>query len=201
AFDDRPNTQLGALLQGKAAGVQVVSGSGKPSSGFSIRIRGTNSINASSEPLYVVDGVPTTDTRSINPSDIESLTVLKDASSAAIYGAQGANGVVLITTKKGKTDKPQFSFDTYAGISQVWNTFPVLNSEQFRDLMTEMGRNTDWSRYTENTDWQNLIFEEGLSTSNQISMSGKTNGTSYYLSGGHTLREGAVRSSEMERYN
>lgn len=201
AFDDRPNTQIGALLQGKAAGVQVVSGSGKPSSGFSLRIRGTNSINASSEPLYVVDGVPTTDTRSLNPSDIESLTVLKDASSAAIYGAQGANGVVLITTKKGKTEKPVFSFDTYVGVSQVWNTLPVLNSEQYRDLMTEMGRNTDWSRYTENTDWQNLIFEDGLSTSNQISMSGRKGGTSYYLSGGHTLQEGAVRSSEMERYN
>jgi TonB-linked SusC/RagA family outer membrane protein len=201
AFDDRPNTQVGALIQGKAAGVQVVSGSGKPSSGFSIRIRGTNSINASSEPLYVVDGVPTTDTRSLNPADIENISILKDAASAAIYGAQGANGVVLITTKKGSTGKPRLSFDTYVGVSQVWNTLPVLNSEQYRDLMTELGRNTDWSQYTENTDWQNVIFEDGLSTNYQLSMSGKNEGTSYYLSGGYTKQEGAVRSAEMERYN
>ncbi len=201
AFDDRPNTQVGALLQGKAAGVQVVSGSGKPSAGFSLRIRGTNSISSSSEPLYVVDGVPTTDTRSINPSDIESISVLKDASSAAIYGAQGANGVVIITTKKGKTKKPVLSFDTYVGVSQVWNTLPVLNGEQYRDLMTELGRNTDWDRYTENTDWQNEVFNNGLSSNYQLSISGRNQGTSYYLSGGYTKQEGAVRSSEMERYN
>ncbi|HSI70872.1 MAG TPA: TonB-dependent receptor [Gillisia sp.] len=201
AFEDRPNTQVGALLQGKAAGVQVVSGSGKPSAGFNIRIRGTNSINSSSEPLYVVDGVPTTDTRSLNPSDIETLSILKDASSAAIYGAQGANGVVLITTKQGKTGKPQLSIDSYVGVSQVWKTLPVLNGEQYRDLMTELGRNTDWSRYTENTDWQNVIFQDGLSTNHQASMSGRNDGTSYYVSGGYTKQEGAVRSSEMERYN
>ncbi|SFN49717.1 SusC/RagA family TonB-linked outer membrane protein [Salegentibacter flavus] len=201
AFDDRPNTQVGALIQGKAPGVQVVSGSGKPSSGLNIRIRGTNSINASSEPLYVVDGVPTNDTRSLNPADIESISVLKDASSAAIYGAQGANGVVLITTRKGTSEKPRLTFDTYVGVSQVWNTLPVLNSEQYRDLMTEMGRNTDWSRYTENTDWQKVIFGDGLSSNYQLGMSGKSNGTSYYVSGGYTKQEGAVRSSEMERYN
>ncbi|WP_423819698.1 TonB-dependent receptor [Salinimicrobium sp. TIG7-5_MAKvit] len=201
AFEDRPNTQLGALIQGKAAGVQVVSGSGKPSSGFSIRIRGTNSINASSEPLYVVDGVPTTDTRSLNPSDIETISILKDASSAAIYGAQGANGVVLITTKQGSEGKPRLSFDTYIGVSQVWNTLPVLNGEQYRDLMMELGRNTDWTRYTENTDWQNVIFEDGISSNYQLSMSGRNSGTSYYVSGGYTKQEGAVRSAEMERHN
>lgn len=201
AMENRPNTQIGALIQGKAAGVQVVSGSGKPSSGFNIRIRGTNSINASSEPLYVVDGVPTSDTRSLNPSDVESISILKDASSAAIYGAQGANGVVLITTKKGSEGKAKINFDTYFGISQVWNTLPVLNSEQYRDLMMELGRNTDWSRYTENTDWQNEVFENGVSSNYQLSMSGRNNGTSYYLSGGYTKQEGAVRSGEMERYN
>lgn len=201
AFEDRPNTQVGALIQGKAAGVQVVSGSGKPSSGFSIRIRGTNSINASSEPLYVVDGVPTTDTRSLNPSDIESISILKDASSAAIYGAQGANGVVLITTRKGREGKARVTFDSYYGVSQVWNTLPVLNNEQYRDLMTELGRNTDWSRYNENTDWQNVIFQNGISSNYQLAISGRNEGTSYYVSGGYTMQEGAVRSAEMERYN
>jgi len=201
SFESRPNTQVGSLLQGQSAGVQVISGSGKPSGGFSVRIRGTNSINASSEPLYVVDGVPTTDTRSINPSDIDTITVLKDASSAAIYGAQGANGVVLITTKRGTTSKPKVSLDIYSGVSQVWNTLPVLNGEQYRDLMTEMGLSTDWDNFTARTDWQEEIFQNGFSQNYQASVSGKTEGTSYFISGGHLTQEGAVRTSEIERSN
>jgi len=201
AFESRPNTQVGSLLQGQSAGVQVISGSGKPSGGFSVRIRGTNSINASSEPLYVVDGVPTNDTRAINPSDIDTITVLKDASSAAIYGAQGANGVVLITTKKGTTSKPKVSLDIYSGVSQVWNTLPVLNGEQYRDLMTEMGLTTDWDSFTERTDWQDEIFQNGYSQNLQASVSGKNKGTNYFVSAGYLSQEGAVRSSEIERSN
>jgi TonB-linked SusC/RagA family outer membrane protein len=200
-FENRPNTQVNSLIQGRATGVEVLASSGKPSQGLSIRIRGTNSINAGSEPLYVLDGVPTTDTRSINPSDIESISILKDASSAAIYGAQGANGVVIITTKRGTSSKPTIRLDSYVGVSQVWNTLPVLNGEQYRDLMTEMGQNTDWDNYNENTDWQNEIFQPGLSQNYQISMSGTSNNTNYYLSGGYTSQVGAVRSSEMERGN
>ncbi|MDW5288905.1 TonB-dependent receptor [Formosa sp. PL04] len=200
-FESRPNTQMASLIQGKATGVQVLSSSGKPSQGLSIRIRGTNSINAGSEPLYLIDGVPTTDTRSINPSDIESITILKDASSAAIYGAQGANGVVLITTKRGASAKPTVAFDTYTGVSQVWNTLPVLNGEQYRDLMTELGQNTDWENYNEHTDWQQEIFQSGLSQNYQLSVSGNSNNTNYYLSGGYTSQVGAVKSSEMDRAN
>lgn len=201
AFESRPNSQFGNLIQGKTAGVQVITPSGKPSAGFSMRVRGTNSISAGSEPLYVVDGVPTTDTRTINPSDIENITVLKDASSAAIYGAQGANGVVLITTKRGKSGAPRFDFSAYAGFSQPWRTLKVLNSEQYRDLMTEMGMTTDWSQYPFNTDWQNEIFQRGTSQNYQISVSGKSENTTYYISGGWTQQKGAVRSSEMDRYN
>lgn len=199
ALDARPNTQIGSLIQGRAAGVQVVSPSGKPGAGLNIRIRGTNSINAGSNPLYVVDGVPTTDTRSLNPADIENISILKDASSAAIYGAQGANGVVLITTKRGSQEKPRFELNAYRGYSQVWNTLQVLNSEQYRDLMTELGRNTDWSLYTANTDWQKEVFQLGTSQSYQLSLSGKSANTSYYLSGNWTEQEGAVRSAEMQR--
>lgn len=200
-FESRPNTQFGNLIQGKTAGVQVISPSGKPSAGFSMRVRGTSSIAGSSEPLYVVDGVPSSDTRTLNPADIESITVLKDASSAAIYGTQGANGVVLITTKKGTSAVPTLEFSAYAGYSSVWKTQKVLNSEQFRDLMTEMGQTTDWSRYTENTDWQNEIFQNGRSQNYQLSISGKHDKTTYYVSGGWTQQIGAVRSAEMDRYN
>ncbi len=201
AFESRPNTQFGHLIQGKTAGVQVITPSGKPSAGFSIRVRGTSSIAGSSEPLYVVDGVPVSDTRTINPNDIESITVLKDASSAAIYGTQGANGVVLITTRRGTSASPRVEFSAYAGFSSVWNTLRVLNAEQFRDLMTEMGQTTDWSQYTENTDWQNKVFQNGRSQNYQLSLSGQTDKTTYYVSGGWTQQIGAVRSAEMDRAN
>lgn len=197
----RPNTQVGALIQGKAAGVQVLSSSGKPSQGLNLRIRGTNSINAGSEPLYVIDGVPTQDTRSLNPADIESISILKDAASAAIYGSQAANGVVLITTKRGTSDKTKVTLDTYTGFSQVWNTLPVLNGEQYRDLMTELGQNTDWDLYSQRTDWQQEIFQNGFSQNYQLAFSGKSDKTNYYVSGGWVSQEGAIRSAQMNRAN
>jgi TonB-linked SusC/RagA family outer membrane protein len=201
ALESRPNSQFGNLIQGKTSGVQILSSSGKPSAGFNIRIRGTNSINGNSEPLYVVDGIPITDTRTINPSDIESFTILKDASSAAIYGAQGANGVVLITTRRGKAGTPHFEFSAYTGFTSAWRKLKVLNSEQYRDLMTELWQSTDWSQYTANTDWQNEIFQNGRSQNYQLSLSGKNENTSYYMSAGWTQQIGAIRSSEMDRYN
>ncbi len=200
-FKDRPNTQVSSLIQGKAAGVQVLNNSGKPNAGLNIRVRGTTSIASGTDPLYVIDGVPTNDTRSLNPADIETISVLKDASSAAIYGAQGANGVVLITTKRGTSLTPQFNFSTYYGFAEVWNTIDVLNREQYRDLMTELGYNTDWSRYQADTDWQNEIFSPATSQNYQLSVSGKTDKTSYYLSGGYVQQEGVVRTSEMERFS
>ncbi len=198
---NRTNTQIGALLQGQATGVQVLNSSGKPSQGLSIRIRGTSSVGASSEPLYVVDGVPTTDTRSINPADVEAITILKDASSAAIYGAGGANGVVIITTKKGTSSKPRVTFESYTGVSQVWRTLKVLNGEQYRDLMGELGLNTNWNLYNKNTDWQREIFQDGLSQNYQASISGKSGDTNYYFSGGYLAQSGAVRSAELKRFN
>ena len=203
SFESRPNTQVGSLLQGQSAGVQVQSNSGDPSGGFSVRIRGTSSILAGSEPLYVVDGVPTNDTRSINPSDIDTITVLKDASSAAIYGAQGANGVVIITTKRGTSSKPKISLDIYSGFSKVWKTLPVLNGEQYRDLMAELGIGlaTDWNSLTAKTDWQDEVFRSGFSQNYQASISGKSESTNYFISGGYLAQEGAVRSSELQRAN
>lgn len=200
-MESRPNTQFGNLIEGKTAGVQVISASGKPSDGFSIRIRGTSSINSSSEPLYVIDGVPVSDTRSLNPADIESLSILKDASSAAIYGAQGANGVVLITTKKGKAGKAKVQLDAYTGYSSITKKLDLLNADQYKALMKEMGLNTDWSQYTANTNWQDKIFQNGSSQNYQLSLSGKTDKTGYYISGGWMKQIGAVRSSQMDRGN
>lgn len=197
----RPNTQFGALIQGKAPGVQVLSSSGEPSAGINLRIRGTNSINAGSEPLYIVDGVPTTDTRSINPADIANISILKDASAAAIYGSQGANGVVIINTKLGGEGGNTIQFDTYVGFSEVWRTLDVLDARDYRILMTEMGQSTDWNRLTDNTDWQDEIFNRGLSQNYQLSTTGRNDKTSYYLAAGWVQQEGAVRSSRMSRTN
>ncbi len=200
-FTNRPNSQFGNLIQGKTAGVQVNSSSGKPNGQFSIRVRGATSVNGSSDPIYVVDGVPVSDTRTINPADIETISVLKDASSAAIYGASGANGVVLITTKKGQEGAPRVEFNAYAGFSQPWKKLKVLNSEQYRDLMTELGQTTDWSQYTANTDWQNEVFQTGRQQNYTLSMSGKNDATTYYVSGSWVEQIGTVRTSQMNRYN
>lgn len=200
-LDARPNTQLGNLIEGKTAGVQVVSPSGSPSASLSIKVRGTNSITAGSNPLYVIDGVPTQDTRSLNPADIESISVLKDASSAAIYGAQGSNGVVLITTKRGTTATPKIDFSAYAGMASVRKKLDVLNADQYRQLATDLGYTTDWSQYTANNNWQDEIFRTGVSQNYQLAVSGKKEGTTYYLSGGWTQQNGVIETSEMKRYN
>lgn len=198
-FENRVNNQLGSLLQGQTAGVQVTSNSGKPGSGFNVRVRGTSSITAGSDPIYVIDGIITSDTRSLNPADVETISVLKDASSAAIYGSQGGNGVVIITTKQGKTEKPTLTYETYTGFQSVWKKIDVLNANQYRELQEERGLSTNWDLYNNNTNWQNEVFRTGFSNSHQVSFSGKSDKTSYYVSGGVVNQEGAVRSAEMNR--
>jgi len=150
-LENQPVTNPMQAIQGKAAGVQVNSQSGKPGSGVSITIRGNTSINASNSPLYVIDGVTSRDASFINPADIESMTILKDASGAAIYGSSGANGVVLITTKKGN-QKLSIGFNAFTGFSNLWQDQKVLNREQYVALMGDMGydvaglgnQNTNW---------------------------------------------------------
>lgn len=199
---DRPNTQFGYSLEGKAAGVQVIRSSGQPQSGFSIRVRGTSSITSGSDPIYIVDGVQTYNTNEINPSDIESFTVLKDASSAAIYGSSGANGVVLITTKRGKNQKLKLDFNTSLTMSQAWKRVKVLNGSQFRDLAIEMGETTDqafWDKYNLNTDWQKEIFRNAISQNYQLSATGGTKATTYYFSGSWVDQNGIVLNNNVKR--
>ena len=201
AIEERPVLQITDALAGKAAGVIVTTPSGKPQNGGFIRIRGTTSIGASSEPLYVVDGIPVEVIYDINPNDIESISILKDASSAAIYGASGANGVVLINTKRGNSNDGKISFDSYFGTSTVSNKLGTLNSSEYIDLMDELGLVADWSQYTEDTDWQDEIYRTALRKNYQLSFSGAENGMNYYISGNYQDAEGVIRSNEVERYS
>jgi TonB-linked SusC/RagA family outer membrane protein len=198
-LDNRSNSQFGYSIEGKAAGVQVVRSSGQPQAGFSIRIRGTSSITAGSDPLYIVDGVPMEGINDINPSDIENITILKDASSAAIYGNRGANGVVLVTTKRGKDQKLKLGFNTSLTISEPWRKLDVLNSAQFKDLATEMGRTTDWNKYNANTNWQDEVFRKAFSQNYQLSATGGTKSTTYYVSGAVLNQNGIVLNNSVKR--
>jgi TonB-linked SusC/RagA family outer membrane protein len=196
---ERPIIQTAAALQGKAAGVQVTQPSGKPGATFSVRVRGATSVQAGNEPLYVIDGVPTSDTRDINPNDIENITVLKDASSAAIYGARASNGVVLITTKRGKSGAGVINFNTYYGVSNVAKKIDVLNPTQYNDLMKEMGYAT--TTPTETTDWLKEVFKTGHNQNYQLSMSGGSEKSQYFVSGAVTKDDGMVKPAQYNRYS
>ncbi|MFD0763560.1 TonB-dependent receptor [Mucilaginibacter lutimaris] len=200
-LENRPATNFGYSLEGKAAGVEVIRPSGKPQAGISIRVRGTTSITADSEPLYIVDGVQSATTYDLNPADIESITILKDASSAAIYGASGANGVVLITTKRGKNQKPTLTLSTYGGVSKVVKKLNVLDRSQYIDLMTELNEVADWSKYKANTNWQDVIFRDAYAQNYQMALNGGNENTQYYMSGGWIKEDGVVRNNSINRYN
>ena len=197
---DRPITSAAQALQGKAAGVQVVQPSGKPGVGMSVRVRGSTSVLAGNEPLYVVDGVPTTDIKGLNPTDIATMSVLKDASSAAIYGARAANGVVLITTKRGKEDTPVVSFNSYFGVSNLRKTIEVLNTRRYRDLMLEIGLAVDPTR-TDFNNWSNETFGTGQTQSYQFSFSGGTEKSRYFVSAGYLSEDGIVKPATFDRYS
>ncbi|MBS1745844.1 MAG: TonB-dependent receptor [Bacteroidetes bacterium] len=201
ALEDRPNTEFGYSLEGKAAGVQIIRSSGQPQAGFSIRIRGVSTITSGSEPLYIVDGVPTASINEINPADIESFSILKDASSAAIYGSSGANGVVLITTKRGKSGATKLNLDIYNGTSSVWRKLPVLNSTEYEELMSDMGMSANWSQYNDNTNWQDELFRTAHSQNYQLSVSGGNEKTNFYLSGDFVKDDGVVIGNTMNRTN
>ncbi len=199
-LDTRPAMQFGNAIEGKAAGIQVIRSSGQPQAGFSIKIRGTSSITSGSDPLYIVDGVQTYDVNEINPADIESISVLKDASSAAIYGSSGANGVVLITTKRGKNQKTQVNFSTSMMSSQAWKRLNVLNSSQFFDLANDLGlAPVDKQYYNANTNWQDEVFRNAFTQNYQMSVQGGDQKTDFYLSGSVVNQQGIVLNNSVKR--
>jgi TonB-dependent starch-binding outer membrane protein SusC len=197
---DRPIVSAAQALQGKAAGVQVVQTSGKPGSELSIRVRGATSVLAGNEPLFVVDGVPTTDITGLSPSDISSMTILKDASSAAIYGARAANGVVLISTKRGEANSQTLNFNTYFGVSKLRKTIDVLNTRQYRSLMEDVPGVTYDPSWTKYTNWSDEVFGTGYDQSYQLSTSGGTEKMKYFVSGGYLSEQGIVKPARFDRY-
>jgi TonB-dependent starch-binding outer membrane protein SusC len=199
---DRPMVSAAEALQGKAAGVQIVSPSGKPGGDISVRVRGATSVLAGNEPLYVVDGVPTTDIRGLNPNDIASMSVLKDAASASIYGARAANGVVIITTKRGRSNEPVIRLNAYTGFQNLRKTIDVLNTDQYRDLMEEvLGAGSVDPTITRNANWSDEVFGTGKIQSYQLSFSGGNENTRYMVSGNYLGNEGIVKPATFNRYS
>ncbi|MDD3309638.1 MAG: TonB-dependent receptor [Dysgonamonadaceae bacterium] len=198
---ERPIISAAQAIQGKAAGVQVVQPSGLPGAGMVVRVRGNTSITASNDPLYVVDGVPTDDINFLAPADIESMQILKDASSAAIYGSRASNGVVLITTKQGNAGQSKISFNSYLGISKVIKQMKSLNVEQYKELMDDLGAVILPEGLKDQTDWFSEAFRNGINQNYQVSITSGNDKLRYFLSGGYTDEKGILNVSYYKRYN
>ena len=233
---DLPQVSFDQMLQGKAAGVTVTSNSGKPGSSVSVKIRGASSLSGTNEPLYVVDGVPISGDATnastsgrpvaggnlsnagniavsplsyINPNDIESINILKDASATAIYGSRGANGVVIITTKSGKNGTGKLTFDTFISTQTQSKLLDVMNLREYAILQNELAGIYGLEPRVEfqqpallgsGTNWQDEIYRTAILNNYQLSFSGGKEGVSYYASGGYTDQQGTVIGSAFKRY-
>jgi TonB-linked SusC/RagA family outer membrane protein len=220
-------------LQGRVAGVNVISSSGTPGSSVNINVRGVGTISGNSQPLYVIDGIPIAtgsfsqlgvgnqvlnSLADVNPNDIESIDILKDASATAIYGSRGANGVVLITTKRGKNQKTRVNYSGYAGNQTVWKKIQPLSGRDFQDILQESLFNRYGSLYGNqepsfyfgpdihdnsyvNTNWQDQIFRTAPMNSHDISVQGGNDKTKFYAGGNYFDQEGTILGSRFQRYN
>jgi len=200
-ISERPIIAAADAIQGKAAGVNVTKPSGEPGASAVVTIRGNTSISASNSPLYVVDGVPMSEINYLSPNDIESMQILKDASSAAIYGSRGANGVVLITTKLGVKGQAKISFNAHAGATQVVKQMQSLNTAQYKTLMDEIGAVTLPDGLTDKTDWFKETYRTGVTQDYQLSISNATDNMKYFVSGGYTDESGVIPVAYYKRYN
>lgn len=214
SYQATPN--VGQALQGKVSGMQVVN-SGAPGSSPVIRIRGLASVRSNSEPLYVVDGVLTNDISFLGNNDIETLTVLKDASASAIYGVRAANGVILITTKRGNKEQTRVSFSGYFGVQKVTNMFEMANGQQYLELLNEKGK-INWNRDTDpeklpyvpfdlqkypySTNWYDEVLrDQAYTQSYDVSVSGGNEKTQYSFGGGFMDQEGMIKNNDYKRVN
>jgi len=251
-IEDLPLATFENAIQGQIAGVQVTEASGEPGAGASVRVRGVGSISAGNEPLYVIDGFPISKNvalgvqgdnfrrrssfrppsqnplANLNPNDIESIQVLKDASSASIYGSRGSNGVILITTKRGKKGAPSFSYNTFFGSQSVANKLDLMNSAELIDynrdatntayLEANPGasasdpnsvRSSAAWRLAEDVlsptgvdvDWQDVVFRSALVQTHNLSVSGGSDNSSYYISGNFFDQDGIIEKSNFKRYS
>ena len=202
-LDQRPIVSAAQALQGKAAGVSVMQPSGEPGGGMSIRVRGTTSFNGSNDPLYVVDGVPVDNINFLSPNDIENLSILKDASSAAIYGSRAANGVVLITTKSGSAGNAKVALNVQYGMTKVGKSMEALNTEQYRELQEEIGavNPTALEGLTDQTDWFDEVYKTGQTQNYQVSVSNGNEKMKYFLSAGYLDEKGILEGTYFKRYS
>jgi TonB-linked SusC/RagA family outer membrane protein len=212
-FAEQNVTRIDQILQGRAAGVQVSNTVGAPGADVKIRVRGSNSILGSNDPLYVIDGYVGADYNSINPNDIETLQVLKDASSTAIYGSRGANGVIIIKTKSGKKGQMNISFQSEVSISNVLKQLDVLSAADYATTVNQrrfeingasplytQAQIDEW-KVNGGTKWQDEIFRTALATNNQLTVSGGSDKTDYLISLNYLDQEGTVENSNFKRYN
>ncbi len=211
-FNKGSITSAEELINGKVSGVQIMSNSGSTTSGSTIRVRGGASLNASNDPLIVVDGVPlelggiagadNNFLSLINPQDIESMTVLKDASSTAIYGSRASNGVIIITTKKGSDSKPKIQFTTTNTLQTRANMVETLTADEFRSLINEQGTDAQKALLgTANTDWFDQVYRTALSTDNNLSITGSlVKGLPFRVSLGYSNQNGIIIGDQAKRY-
>lgn len=200
-LETRPIVSAGQGMQGKAAGLQISQANGQPGSSPTIRVRGTTSMNKSNNPLYVVDGVPFEDIDFLAADDIADIQILKDASSAAIYGSRAANGVIIITTKQGKQGVAKISLNAHYSFSEVRDNQKVLNAAQYKELMDEIGLVKLPEGLTDQTDWKKETFRTGNVQNYQIAITNGNDKLRYYLSGGYTRENGIIKTTDFERYN
>ncbi|SMC63242.1 iron complex outermembrane recepter protein [Chryseobacterium sp. YR221] len=202
-------TSAGQLIQGKTPGVQITNNSGAPGSGTKIRIRGTSSLSGENSPLIVIDGVPqdfvgmngVSDPLSlINPNDIETFDILKDASATAIYGNRASNGVILITTKKGSSGKFKLNFSTVTSVSTKMGNVDVLSAQEFRDFVNTYAPDSYKTKLgNADTNWQDKIYQAAWGTDNNVALSGGIKGLPYRLSLGYNEQNGIVKSNSFRR--
>lgn len=192
-------------LQGRVAGVEMSQVSSKPGETMQIRIRGTRSLNASNDPLIVLDGIPFAGSLSdINPSDIKSLDILKDASATAIYGSRGANGVIIITTNRGSEgQKAKFTYNGYYGVKTLFSEFPMMDGAKFSKLRADgqVKKNSDDEADGQNVDWQDRYFETGMVTSHDIGITGGTQHGNYSFGAGYYHEEAVVPGQDFSRFS
>ena len=214
----KPVTSPDQLLAGRVAGIQIANRSGDPGAPIDVRIRGVGTAGVNS-PLWVIDGVPIVQTSNItvntgsstesnplagiNPTDIESIDVLKDASAAAIYGARAANGVIIVTTKRGKEGTAQVTYDGYIGAGEAWNKLDVLNVKQYVDIQSQLGPDRNFSSFANKPDvnWQDVVFRTSHVQSHNVGVSGGSANANYFLGAGYMNQQGIEPGQRFERFS